>query len=1385
MFLAWWMTFRFGKRTRKVSQCALPQNTFRPFLEELEGRVLPSTVNVLNYGARGDGITDDTAAIQSAIAAQSSAGGTVYLPAGSYLLSTDLLLNAPNVILQGAGKTASKLLAPVSTTRNAITVSAADDAIQDLEIDGRYVLQTGPPHQARQSAVNMAAGTVRLAILRSWLHDTMGSGVAAYSPGVGNDLLVQGCDITNLGTAFSLAIGTPTTTSIAVRPGQGALFASLNPGTALRIVANSTVLSATATSVTLAAGDGAKFVPGQSINVSDSTNVRIDSNVTITSVSGDTLNVISWPSAAPTAGQLVWQGQNATLQNVTGDTLTVAPLGYAPIAGAVVSSVGAWGAPKAIYLQTAIFRPHILNNYFAGWSQAVGFWWGVQDGLVQGNRFMNNYGFEDQSLGLARSAMEVYPANNVGGNHRILDNVIDGATQCDIEIGQGEVGSLFSGNTLLNSGGGGAYYNRPLMVIQGQPGTPGASTDITVNGNAFLGTGGAFDFALNIGNYTARVNVTGNTFKNFTSPSAYGIVLQGVDNGPPQIVGNRFSNFGGKAIFVSCQGTLPSGGVISGNAFGMLGGAYAILFQFAGDGWLIAGNTIAGGARGIQIENGGADRIIGNQIAGTTDNPILLMTADNLVLGNTLAVTAFGVYGDVRGYTANALRNIIRGNLLNNTQGFYSVYLDSGADYNVVQDNTVLGGALAQTGAGIHNVLAPNNTSLVSLGAVSVGPYQVAVAHGLGYTPGAVEITMTSPGSVNQSAAADANNLYLTADDPGRTAQVYAGAVPGSNVLTDTTTPFTYGIVAGSSTGTQVLATFTDANPAAQLTDFTATVNWGGAPLKGVPAVALQLVSRSITSSTWQVVGSAVYVEIGTYNVSVFVQDANSNGVRSSNKIRFNVLDAALKSDTVTQGSWTTAYGRDGYSVAGDSASSPAYAQVSTPAAYTWNSSTNDVRASQRASGTGRLAGCWYGTTFTVDVNLTDGQAHRVALYFLDWDSTVRSQRVDVLDANTGMVLATQMVSGFHNGRYLVWTLQGHVQFRLTVLQGANAVLSGIFFGGSRPAVIVPPTAAATLAGTDTGTQGNWQTAFGGDGTNVAGDTSNSPAYAQISTPSAYTWDPAANDVRALQRGSALGRLAACWYGGSFTVDLNLANGPAHRVGLYFLDWDSTARSQTVEVLDAATGVVLDTRTVSNFHNGLYLIWNLQGHVQFRFTSLQGANAVLSGLFFGGARPPVAPSAIATLIATDTSTQGSWQGTYGREGYNVAGDSASYPAYAQVSTPSAYTWNSSTSDPRALRRPGGADSLAACWFGGTFTVDVNLSDNQPHRVALYFLDWDSTARSQTVEVLDAVTGIVLDTRTVSSFHDGAYLAWNLTGHVQFRFTSLLGANAVLSGLFFG
>ena len=61
-------------------------------------------VNVKDYGAVGDGVHDDTAAIQKAIdAVQGNFGGTVTLPPGQYRISTALVMNSRNVILQGSG----------------------------------------------------------------------------------------------------------------------------------------------------------------------------------------------------------------------------------------------------------------------------------------------------------------------------------------------------------------------------------------------------------------------------------------------------------------------------------------------------------------------------------------------------------------------------------------------------------------------------------------------------------------------------------------------------------------------------------------------------------------------------------------------------------------------------------------------------------------------------------------------------------------------------------------------------------------------------------------------------------------------------------------------------------------------------------------------------------------------------------------------------------------------------------------------------------------------------------------------------------------------------------------------------------------------------------
>jgi hypothetical protein len=160
-----------------------------------------------------------------------------------------------------------------------------------------------------------------------------------------------------------------------------------------------------------------------------------------------------------------------------------------------------------------------------------------------------------------------------------------------------------------------------------------------------------------------------------------------------------------------------------------------------------------------------------------------------------------------------------------------------------------------------------------------------------------------------------------------------------------------------------------------------------------------------------------------------------------------------IKTDAVTQGTWRGRYGNDGYNVINDTASYPSYASV-TPAgqsSFTWAASTAEARALQKATGTDRFAACWFGSQFTVEVNITDGRMHQVALYVLDWDgNNGRSETIDVLDASTPTndVLDSHSVSAFSGGQYLIWEVSGRVKFRVTNTGGAasNAVVSGIFF---------------------------------------------------------------------------------------------------------------------------------------------------------------------------------------------------------------------------------------------------------------------------------------------------------------------------------------------------
>ena len=161
---------------------------------------------------------------------------------------------------------------------------------------------------------------------------------------------------------------------------------------------------------------------------------------------------------------------------------------------------------------------------------------------------------------------------------------------------------------------------------------------------------------------------------------------------------------------------------------------------------------------------------------------------------------------------------------------------------------------------------------------------------------------------------------------------------------------------------------------------------------------------------------------------------------------------------------------------------------------------------------------------------------------------------------------------------------------------------------------------------------------------------------------------------------------------------------------------------------------------------------------------------------------------LATFLKVDAATQGNWKGTYGVNGYDVIGDTPSRsPSYATVTTAgnSTYTWRPAR--PRSPHPPESQPepAIAGTWYAtNSFTVNVNLTDGQTHDLELYFLDWDSTARSETVQISNATNGAVLNTETVSSFHNGVYLNYQVSGHIVITITKVTGANAVLSGLFF-
>lgn len=122
---------------------------------------------VKDFGAKGDGVTDDTTAIQAAVNAAAVAGGTLYFPAGRYIL-TAAITWASGVNAIGAGPRAS-ILQGTDQTKDCITATDVGGiTLERLQLSGPGRGFGSGVRFTRFSAPSIPSITLRDVLIQSW-----------------------------------------------------------------------------------------------------------------------------------------------------------------------------------------------------------------------------------------------------------------------------------------------------------------------------------------------------------------------------------------------------------------------------------------------------------------------------------------------------------------------------------------------------------------------------------------------------------------------------------------------------------------------------------------------------------------------------------------------------------------------------------------------------------------------------------------------------------------------------------------------------------------------------------------------------------------------------------------------------------------------------------------------------------------------------------------------------------------------------------------------------------------------------------------------------------------------------------------------------------------
>ena len=242
---------------------------------------------------------------------------------------------------------------------------------------------------------------------------------------------------------------------------------------------------------------------------------------------------------------------------------------------------------------------------------------------------------------------------------------------------------------------------------------------------------------------------------------------------------------------------------------------------------------------------------------------------------------------------------------------------------------------------------------------------------------------------------------------------------------------------------------------------------------------------------------------------------------------------------------------------------------------------------------------------------------------------------------------------------------------------------------------------------------------------------------ATLEQGSRYQWTASTSDVRALQSPDGSTRSASTYYDANeIKLKLGFTTAYSGNLHLYALDWDSTARRETITVNDGSgpRSVALS----SEFANGAWVSVPINvaaaGSVSITVQRTAGANAVLSGILLGDAGAPPA-------MTVTSPPQGAWVGAVGSAGYDLPDwngvQDVSYLPNASLSLVQGtrYQWAAGSADARALSDPSGLTRNASTYYDSNqIQLKLGFTTAYSGNLHLYALDWDSTARREVITV---------------------------------------------------